>query len=128
MKASTLVCGFCLFACASVAQDTNGVADVTDPVKKRPTAPTVVAAPFIAPPTLAIPSVTNDVMVVESVVTTNIVTTLTTNRVQRRVQMVATNVTLRRFVIDIDTDQTPTRFTSYMSDGSVIACRHSCRT
>jgi hypothetical protein len=59
-------------------------------------------------------------MVVETVVTTNIVTMLTTNRVERRQSIVTTNATLRRFVVDIDASQTPTRFTSFMSDGSVI--------
>jgi len=108
------------------AQNTDGVVVVTGKVVARDT-PTVVAGAvvvpevaFVAPPVLAVPSLTSDVLVVETVVTTNIVTTLTTNRVERRAQVVTTNATLRRFVIDIDTNQAPTRFTSYMSDGSVV--------
>ena len=122
MKASTLVCGVCLFACASVAQNTNGVPVQTTnaPVPVLTPVPVVAAAPFISPPTLNLPAITSDVVVVENVVTTNIVTTLTTNRVQRHVQAIATNATLRRFVIDIDANQTPTRFTSILSDGSMV--------
>ena len=108
------------------AQNTDGVVVVTGKVVARDT-PTVVSGvvvvpevAFVAPPVLAVPSLTSDVLVVETVVTTNIVTTLTTNRVERRAQVVTTNATLRRFVIDIDTNQAPTRFTSYMSDGSVV--------
>ena len=108
------------------AQTTDGVVVVTGKVVARdmPTdvsgAVVVQDVAFIAPPVLAVPSLTSDVLVVETVVTTNIVTTLTTNRVERRAQLVTTNATLRRFVVDIDTNQSPTRFTSYMSDGSVV--------
>jgi hypothetical protein len=77
-------------------------------------------AAFIAPPVVATPAMTSDVLVVETLVTTNVFTRVTTNRVERLAKVVATNATLRRFVVDIDADQTPTRFTSYMSDGSVI--------
>ena len=107
------------------AQNTDGVVVVTGKTP-APTPPVVsipVATPavaFVAPPILAVPSMTSDVLVVETVVTTNIVTTLTTNRVEHRAQVVTTNATLRRFVIDIDTNQAPSRFTSYMSDGSVV--------
>jgi hypothetical protein len=108
------------------AQNTDGLVVVTGKVVAQDT-PTVVSGAvampqmaFVAPPVLAVPSLTSDVLVVETVVTTNIVTTLTTNRVERRAQVVTTNATLRRFVIDIDTNQVPTRFTSYMSDGSVV--------
>jgi hypothetical protein len=106
------------------AQNTDGVVVATGrtsvPTPPVVSIPVVAPTPFVAPPVLAVPSLTNDVVVVDTVVTTNIVTTLTTNRVQRRAQVVTTNATLRRFVIDIDTDQAPTRFTSYMSDGSVV--------
>ncbi len=108
------------------AQNTDGLVVVTGKVVAQDT-PTVVSGAvampqmaFVAPPVLAVPSLTSDVLVVETVVTTNIVTTLTTNRVERRALVVTTNATLRRFVIDIDTNQAPTRFTSYMSDGSVV--------
>jgi len=118
---------FALFlAGLAQAQNTDGVVVVTGTVVTRDM-PTVVSGSvvvpqvaFVAPPILAVPSLTSDVLVVETVVTTNIVTTLTTNRVERRAQVVTTNATLRRFVIDIDTNQVPTRFTSYMSDGSVV--------
>ena len=126
MKTSVCVFVALYLAGFAQAQDTSGVVVTTGKVVARDT-PTVVsgvvAAPevvFVAPPVLAVPSLTSDVMVVETVVTTNIVTTLTTNRVERRAQVVTTNATLRRFVIDIDTNQAPTRFTSYMSDGSVV--------
>ena len=108
------------------AQNTDDVVVVTGKMVARDTPTDVSGAvvvpdvAFIAPPVLAVPSLTSDVLVVETVVTTNIVTTLTTNRVERRAQVVTTNATLRRFVIDIDTNQVPTRFTSYMSDGSVV--------
>ena len=108
------------------AQNTDDVAVMTGMVVGRDTSTVVsgvVVVPevaFVEPPLLAVPSLTSDVLVVDTVVTTNIVTTLTTNRVERRAQVVTTNATLRRFVIDIDTNQAPTRFTSYMSDGSVV--------
>ncbi len=108
------------------AQDTSGVVVVTGTVVARD-APTVVSgavvvpqAVFVAPPVVATPAVTSNVMVVETVVTTNVFTRVTTNRVERLAKVVATNATLRRFVVDIDADQAPTRFTSYMSDGSVV--------
>ena len=108
------------------AQNTDDMVMATGKMVARDT-PTVVSgvviAPevaFVAPPVLAVPSLTSDVLVVEIVVTTNTVTMLTTNRVERRAQVVTTNATLRRFVIDIDINQAPTRFTSYMSDGSVV--------
>ena len=124
----TLVSVFAALSLAGFvqAQNTDGVVVVTGTVITRDM-PTVVSdsvvvpqMAFVAPPILAVPSLTSDVLVVETVVTTNIVTTLTTNRVERRAQVVTTNATLRRFVIDIDTNQEPTRFTSYMSDGSVV--------
>ena len=112
--------GIVCLACVASAQMTNDVPDVAEPAKKSVAPLLLVDTPFVAPPVMAVPSVTSDVVVVETVVTTNIVTTLTTNRVERRAQVVTTNATLRRFVIDIDTNQEPTRFTSYMSDGSVV--------
>ena len=124
----TLVSAFVSLSLAGLvqAQNTDGFVVVTGKVVAQDT-PTVVSGSvvvpqvaFVAPPVLAVPSLTSDVLVVETVVTTNIVTTLTTNRVERRAQVVTTNATLRRFVIDIDTNQEPTRFTSYMSDGSVV--------
>ena len=124
----TLVSVFAALSLAGFvqAQNTDGVVVVTGTVITRDM-PTVVSdsvvvpqMAFVAPPILAVPSLTSDVLVVETVVTTNTVTTLTTNRVERRAQVVTTNATLRRFVIDIDTNQEPTRFTSYMSDGSVV--------
>ena len=124
----TLVSVFAALSLAGFAQaqNTDGFVVVTGKVVAQDT-PTAVSGAvvvpdvaFIAPPVLAVPSLTSDVLVVETVVTTNIVTTLTTNRVERRAQVVTTNATLRRFVIDIDTNQEPTRFTSYMSDGSVV--------
>ena len=102
--------------CIVNAQMTNGVPET----RAAPVVAVVVEAPFVAPPVVETPAVTNEVVVVESVVTTNVVTVLKTNLVERREWVVATNSTLRRFVIDIDANQTPTRFTSYMSDGSVI--------
>lgn len=77
-------------------------------------------AGFVAPPVIEVSGVTSDVVVVETVVTTNVVTVLTTNRVERLARVVTTNATLRRFVVDIDADQEPERFTSYLSDGSVV--------
>ena len=71
---------------------------------------------FTPPPTIETPAMTQDVVVVA--VETNVI--VRTNEVQRHVAMVVTNATLRRFVIDIDAGQMPTRFTSYMSDGSVV--------
>ena len=122
MKVSFLVCSVGLVACLAGAQGTNGVivdvGNATGPDARM--APVEAAATFVAPPMVATPAMTSDVLVVETVVTTNIVTTLITNRVERRQSIVTTNATLRRFVVDIDASQTPTRFTSYMSDGSVI--------
>jgi hypothetical protein len=122
MKVSFLVCSVGLVACLAVAQGTNGI--IADPGNAAgPDArvsPVDADAAFVTPPVVATPAMTSDVMVVETVVTTNIVTMLTTNRVERRQSIVTTNATLRRFVVDIDASQTPTRFTSYMSDGSVI--------
>jgi len=124
MKGISIVAAF--FAVfVTLVQDTNGVVGgsgnvpVPDAVAVS-NAPVTVDVAFVAPPILATPAVTNDVVVVETVVTTNTVTMLTTNHVARREQIVTTNATLRRFVVDIDTNQVPTRFTSYMSDGSVV--------
>ena len=126
MKTPVIVFVALFLAGFAQAQNTDGVVVVTGKVVARDT-PTVVSGAvvvpevaFVAPPVLAVPSLTSAVLVVETVVTTNIVTTLTTNRVERRALVVTTNATLRRFVIDIDTNQVPTRFTSYMSDGSVV--------
>jgi hypothetical protein len=122
MKVSFLVCSVGLVACLAGAQGTNGV--LADPVNvagpDARLAPVEAVTTFVAPPVVATPAMTSDVLVVETVVTTNVFTRLTTNRVERLAKVVTTNATLRRFVIDIDADQTPTRFTSYMSDGSVI--------
>ena len=76
------------------------------------------AQDFVPPPVLVTPAMTSDVVVVDTVIATN--TTFTTNQVSRHALVVTTNATLRRFVIDIDTNQVPTRFTSYMSDGSLV--------
>jgi hypothetical protein len=122
MKVSFLVCSVGLVACLAGAQGTNGPlvdpGNVVGPDVR--VAPVEGAAAFIAPPVVATPTMTSDVLVVETVVTTNVFTRVTTNRVERLAKVVATNATLRRFVVDIDADQTPTRFTSYMSDGSVV--------
>jgi len=122
MKVSLLVCSVGLGACMALAQGTNGVAvevgNVAGPDAR--VAPVDAGAAFVAPPVVATPAMTSDVLVVETVVTTNVFTRVTTNRVERLAKIVATNATLRRFVVDIDADQTPTRFTSYMSDGSVV--------
>jgi len=122
MKVSFLVCSVGLAACMAVAQGTNG--PVVDPGNAAGpdarVAPVEAVATFVAPPVVATPAMTSDVLVVETVVTTNVFTRVTTNRVERLAKVVATNATLRRFVVDIDADQTPTRFTSYMSDGSVV--------
>ena len=122
MKVSFLVCSVGLAACLAGAQGTNGL--VADPgnVAGPDARVTLVdaGAAFVAPPVVATPAMTSDVLVVETVVTTNVFTRVTTNRVERLAKVVATNATLRRFVVDIDADQTPTRFTSYMSDGSVV--------
>jgi hypothetical protein len=80
----------------------------------------VVEAPFVAPPVIETPALTAAVEVVETVVTTNLVAVVATNRVARRQVVVSTNATLRRFVVDIDENQNPVRFTSVMSDGSVV--------
>ena len=125
MKVLSLVLGVGLSACLALAQDSNGVvvnpgnASASDAAAVSNVTVTTNAA-FVAPPVLATPAVTSDVVVVETVVTTNTVTTLTTNRFTRNEKIVTTNATLRRFVVDIDTNQVPTRFTSYMSDGSVV--------
>ena len=82
-----------------------------------------VAAPdnrFAGPPVVVVPATTAEVEVVETVIVTNIVTTLATNRVTRRQVVVSTNATLRRFMVDIDENQNPVRFTSVLSDGSVV--------
>ena len=100
-----------------VAQMTNGTPDGAAPLATQ-AVPAVVDAPFIPPPVVSVPAMTSDVVVVEAVVTTNLVAT--TNLVERRERVVATNAILRRFVIDIDANQLPTRFTSYLSDGSVV--------
>ena len=122
MKVSLLVCCVGLAACLAGAQGTNGVivevGNVAGPDVR--VAPVEAGAVFVAPPVVATSAMTSDVMVVETVVTTNVFTRVTTNRVERLAKVVATNATLRRFVVDIDADQTPTRFTSYMSDGSVV--------
>ena len=110
MKVSSLVCGLCCLAGLAVGQAVDGV------VREAPG----LEAVFIGPPTVSVPAMTSEVVVFEDVVTTNVVTTFTTNRVARREVVVTTNATLRRFVVDIDADQVPTRFTSYMSDGSVV--------
>jgi hypothetical protein len=65
-------------------------------------------------------AVTAEVAVVETVVTTNLVAVLRTNRVTRCERVVSTNATLVRFTVEIDGNQNPTRFTSVMSDGSVV--------
>ena len=126
MKVLSLVLCVGFSTCLAVAQGTDGVVVVTGRGASRD-APAPASAPaavpevaFIAPPVLAVPALTSDVVVVETVVTTNTVTTLTTNRVERHAQVVTTNATLQRFVIDIDTKQTPTRFIAFMSDGSVV--------
>ena len=80
----------------------------------------VAAEAFVGPPVIALPAITSDVEVVETVVTTNLVQVVATNRVARRQVLVSTNATLRRFLVDIDENQNPVRFTSVMSDGSVV--------
>ncbi len=122
MKVSFLVCSVGLCACLAGAQNTNGVIVEVGNVagSDARVAPVDAGAAFVAPPVVATPAMTSDVLVVETVVTTNVFTRVTTNRVERLAKVVATNATLRRFVVDIDADQTPTRFTSYMSDGSVV--------
>jgi hypothetical protein len=80
----------------------------------------VVEVPFVAPPIIETPALTAAVEVVETVVTTNLVAVVATNRVARRQVVVSTNATLRRFVVEIDENQNPVRFTSVMSDGSVV--------
>jgi len=124
MKFTATIVAACFAAFVALAQDTNGVVggsgNVLVPDVVVSNAPVTIDAAFVAPPVLATPAVTSDVVVVETVVTTNTVTTLTTNRFTRNAKIVTTNATLRRFVVDIDTNQVPTRFTSYMSDGSVV--------
>ena len=124
MKGSSIIVAACFAAFVTLAQDTNGVGggsgNVPAPDAVVSNAPATVDAAFVAPPVLETPAVTSVVVVVETVVTTNTVTTLTTNRFTRSEKIVTTNATLRRFVVDIDTNQVPTRFTSYMSDGSVV--------
>jgi hypothetical protein len=124
MKAAVIVYGVSLLACLTLAQDTIGVVGVSGNVPVPDVSASNVTATvdvaFVPPPVLAMPAVTSDVVVVETVITTNTVTTLTTNRFARNEKIVTTNATLRRFVVDIDTNQVPTRFTSYMSDGSVV--------
>ena len=117
MKALTLAAVIVTLASLAPAQDTNGTLVAPLPAETS-AAPISVDVPFVPPPVLVTPAMTSDVVVVDTVIATN--TVFTTNRVSRHVQIIATNTTLRRFVIDIDTNQTPTRFTSYMSDGSVI--------
>ena len=75
---------------------------------------------FMPPPVVEVPAVTSEVAVVETVVTTNLVAVVATNRVARRQVVVNTNATLRRFMVDIDENQNPVRFTSVLSDGSVV--------
>ena len=122
MKVSFLVCCVGLAACLAGAQGTNGVIVEVGNVagSDARVAPVDAGAAFVAPPVVATLAMTSDVLVVETVVTTNVFTRVTTNRVERLAKVVATNATLRRFVVDIDADQTPTCFTSYMSDGSVV--------
>ncbi len=126
MKVLSLVLGIGFGAGLALAEGTDSVVVVTGrgPIRDTPAVvSSAVVAPevaFIAPPVLAVPALTSDVVVVETVVTTNTVTTLKTNRVERHAQVVTTNATLQRFVIDIDTKQTPTRFIAFMSDGSVV--------
>ena len=117
MKRLRIVAGITCIAGMAFAQLTNGTPDGSAPVATQ-AVPVVVDVPFIPPPVVSVPAMTSDVVVVEAVVTTNVVTT--TNLVERRERVVATNATLRRFVIDIDANQLPTRFTSYLSDGSVV--------
>ena len=95
MKHCLLISMFVCLCASARAQDTNA---------------------FTAPPTIETPAITQDVVVVA--IETNVI--VRTNVVQRHVAMVVTNATLRRFVIDIDANQLPTRFTSYLSDGSVV--------
>jgi hypothetical protein len=80
----------------------------------------VAAEVFVGPPVIETPALTAAVEVVETVVTTNLVAVVATNRVARRQVVVSTNTTLRRFVVEIDENQNPVRFTSVLSDGSVV--------
>ena len=73
---------------------------------------------FVPPPALNVPPITNYVTVFDTVRVTNLV--VTTNRVLRREAVVTTNASLLRFVMDFDTNQVPVRFTSYLSDGSIV--------
>lgn len=75
---------------------------------------------FTPPPVVEVPAVTAEVEVVETVVTTNLVAVVATNRLARRERVVSTNATLRRFMVDIDENQNPVRFTSILSDGSMV--------
>ena len=108
-----------LFVAGVMAQETNMVVQGI-PVGDRPMAVAVPDNPFVGPPVVVVPATTADVDVVETVIVTNIVTTLATNRVTRRERVVSTNATLVRFMVDIDQDQSPVRFTSVLSDGSVV--------
>jgi len=73
-------------------------------------------APFTPPPTIVTPPVTSQVVVAQTV--TNLVPQVVTNRVT--VPVVSTNAVIRRFVVDIDTNQSPLQFTCMMSDHSMI--------
>ena len=110
-------------AACGLAQVTNEAAvggrDVGTRVADRG-AEAVVAVSFVGPPVVEVPAVTSDVEVVETVVTTNLVAVVATKRVARRQVVVNTNATLRRFMVDIDENQNPVRFTSVFSDGSVV--------
>jgi len=75
-------------------------------------------APFTPPPTIVTPPVTSQVVVVQTQVVTNITTQVVTNHVA--VPVVLTNATIRRFVIDINSNQIPVQFTCLMSDHSMI--------
>ena len=108
-----------LFVAGVRAQETNmAVPEIR--VVDRPMSVAVPDNPFVGPPVVVVPAMTAEVEVVETVIVTNIVTTLATNRVTRRDRVVSTNATLVRFMVDIDQDQTPVRFTSVLSDGSVV--------
>ena len=117
MKSLRIVVAITCLAGMADAQMTNGTTDGSAPVSTQGVA-VAVEVPFSPPPVVSVPAMTSDVVVVVAVVTTNVVTT--TNLVERRERVVATNATLRRFVIDIDANQLPIRFTSYLSDGSVV--------
>jgi len=73
----------------------------------------------VAPPTVTTPRISNDVVV--AVISNEVVIVQRTNLIHQTVY--TTNATLLRFIVDINSDQVPIRFTSYMSDGSFILTR-----